>query len=578
MSTSSHLINRSSAVAAFHLLGLVLFCSFFHGHAAAVRHHTFVVKEAPFTRLCSTKNIMTINGNFPGETLYVNKGDTLIVDVVNSSPHNITIHWHGVNQPRYPWADGPEYITQCPIQPGGKFTQKVIFTTEEGTLWWHAHSEWTRATVYGAIVVYPKKPHTYPFPKPHADVPIIFGEWWKQDIFELFDNFLQSGGDPEVSDAITINGQPGDRFNCSTQDMFKVAVEQGKTYLLRLINAAMQDILFFSIANHRLTVVGTDGTYLKPFESDYITISPGQTIDVLLHANQPIDNYYMAAKFYSSARAAVNLNTTTAMLRYKRAAANSTTTLSLPTLPATADTNASVNFTARFRSLADKKHPIDVPTKVDTNLYFTVSMNVLPCPNNSSNCTGPNGDRLAASVNNVSFVPTTSMDVLRAYYEGIGGVYGDDFPAKPPVSFDFTNLTIPAVYRTPATGNKVRVLEYNASVELVFQGTNLLGGVDHPMHLHGTNFYVVGTGFGNFDRVNDPNGYNLVDPPFQNTIAVPRNGWVAVRFRATNPGVWFMHCHLERHASWGMDMTFIVKDGKGKNAKMLPPPPDMPRC
>jgi len=82
---------------------------------------------------------------------------------------------HGVKQPKYPWSDGPEYITQCPIQPGGKFSQRVIFSEEEGTLWWHAHSDWTRATVYGAIVIYHKKGTEYPFPAPHADVPIILG-------------------------------------------------------------------------------------------------------------------------------------------------------------------------------------------------------------------------------------------------------------------------------------------------------------------------------------------------------------------------------------------------------------------
>lgn len=43
-------------------------------------------------------------------------------------------------------------------------------------------------------------------------------------------------------------------------------------------------------------------------------------------------------------------------------------------------------------------------------------------------------------------------------------------------------------------------------------------------------------------------------------------------------GVWFMHCHLERHFTWGMEMVFIVKNGKGPNAKILPPPPDMPPC
>lgn len=43
-------------------------------------------------------------------------------------------------------------------------------------------------------------------------------------------------------------------------------------------------------------------------------------------------------------------------------------------------------------------------------------------------------------------------------------------------------------------------------------------------------------------------------------------------------GVWFMHCHLDRHMSWGMTMAFIVKNGKSPNARILPPPPDMPPC
>lgn len=43
-------------------------------------------------------------------------------------------------------------------------------------------------------------------------------------------------------------------------------------------------------------------------------------------------------------------------------------------------------------------------------------------------------------------------------------------------------------------------------------------------------------------------------------------------------GVWFMHCHLERHLSWGMDTTLIVTNGPTPNTKLLPPPPYMPPC
>ena len=85
------------------------------------------------------------------------------------------IERHGVKQPRKPWSDGPEYVTQCPIKPGANFTYEIIFSTEEGTLWWHAHSDWSRATVHGPIIIFPKIGTTYPFPKPHAEFPIVLG-------------------------------------------------------------------------------------------------------------------------------------------------------------------------------------------------------------------------------------------------------------------------------------------------------------------------------------------------------------------------------------------------------------------
>ena len=56
-----------------------------------------------------------MNGQFPGPTIYARKDDVVIVNVYNQGNKNITLHWHGVDQPRNPWSDWPEYITQCPI-------------------------------------------------------------------------------------------------------------------------------------------------------------------------------------------------------------------------------------------------------------------------------------------------------------------------------------------------------------------------------------------------------------------------------------------------------------------------------
>nr|GLL48037.1 laccase-15-like [Ipomoea trifida] len=471
------------------VLQFMLLCSFLAAEASVIHRHKFTIEETSYTKLCNSKKILTVNGKFPGPVLYATKGDTVIVDVYNKGSENITIHWHGVKMPRYPWADGPEFVTQCPIQPGTKFSQKIVLSDEEGTLWWHAHSDWSRATVHGALLIYPKKGSQFPYPKPSAEVPIIL-------------------------------------------DTFKLTVEYGKTYLLRMVNAVMNNIMFFSIANHNITVVGSDGSYMKHFTSDYIAISPGQTIDFLLEANQPRNHYYMAARAYSSAPGATfNRNITTAIVEYRGNYTPSTSPI-MPNLPVFNDTNSSVTFTAKLKSLADKKHPIDVPLNVTTNLLYTVSLNTLPCPNNS--CAGPRGSRFSASINNLTFA-LPRIDILQAYYKNINQVFTREFPDFPPLNFNFTASNLSVELRLPDRRTEVKVLEYGTVVELVFQGTNLLSGIDHPMHLHGYSFYVVGWGFGNFNKTTDPKKYNLVDPPLVNTISVPRNGWTAIRFKADNP-------------------------------------------
>ncbi|KAL6134767.1 hypothetical protein ACLB2K_066995 [Fragaria x ananassa] len=55
-----------------------------------------------------------------------------------------------------------------------------------------------------------------------------------------------------------------------------------KTYLLRIINAVMNAELYFAIAEHTLTVVGMDGSYVKPIVTDFVMISTGQTMDILV--------------------------------------------------------------------------------------------------------------------------------------------------------------------------------------------------------------------------------------------------------------------------------------------------------
>lgn len=160
----------------------------------------------------------------------------------------VVINRHGIRQLRTAWADGPAYITQCPIKGGSSYTYNFTVVNQRGTLLWHAHYSWQRASIYGAFIIYPRMP--YPFSASiHAQVPIIFGnllsvfshcsnliglifyilgynfvwlvlptgEWWNIDVNIMASEMMMYGSGPNFSDAYTINGFPGPLYPCSSK-------------------------------------------------------------------------------------------------------------------------------------------------------------------------------------------------------------------------------------------------------------------------------------------------------------------------------------------------------------------------
>uniref|UniRef100_A0A1J3E7D6 Laccase n=1 Tax=Noccaea caerulescens TaxID=107243 RepID=A0A1J3E7D6_NOCCA len=553
--------------------------------AGITRHYKFDIQLKNITRLCKTKTIVTVNGKFPGPKVTAREGDNLQIKVFNHVSNNISIHWHGIRQLRSGWADGPSYVTQCPIQTGQSYVYNFTVTGQRGTLWWHAHIQWMRATVYGPLIILPKLHQPYPFPKPYKQVPIMFGEWFNADPQAVLQQALQTGGGPNASDAHTFNGLPGPLYNCSAKDIYKLMVKPGKTYLLRLINAALDDELYFTIANHTLTVVEADASYVKPFQTNIVLLGPGQTTNVLLKTKPMYPNatFYMLARTYFTGQGIIDNTTVAGILIYQLKPTsnhfNSSKNLPVikPFLPSINSTSYAANFTKMFRSLANSRFPANVPKTVDRKYFFTVGLGTNPCPKNQT-CQGPtNTTKFAAAINNVSFILPNKTSLLQAYLSGMSKrLFSTDFPSAPVFPFNYTGL--PPNNTNVSKGTKLVVLKYNTTVELVLQGTSILGIEAHPFHLHGFNFYVVGQGFGNFDPARDPKQYNLVDPVERNTINVPSGGWVAIRFLADNPGVWLLHCHIEIHLSWGLTMAWVVLDGDLPNQKILPPPSDFPKC
>nr|GMC65670.1 laccase-12-like [Ipomoea batatas] len=387
-----------------------------------------------------------------------------------------------------------------------------------------------------------------------------------------------TGATPNVSDAFTINGQPGDFYKCSSQYTTIVHVEPGETVLLRVINAALNQQHFFSVANHSMRVVGADASYLKPFNTSVIMLGPGQTVDVLITANrEPGRGYYMAARAFDSSRgvAPFDNTTTTSILHIGSGVKISPILPILPSLPDYNDTATATAFSSSFRSLRRAQ----VPIEIDENLFITVGVGLNKCPSGASPgaCQGPNGTQFTASMNNVSFVLPSNISLLQAHHQGVPGVFTADFPAAPPVMFNYTGNVSRSLWQ-PSSGTKVYKLKYGARVQIVLQGTSIFAAESHPVHLHGYDFYTIAEGLGNFNPQIDTAKFNLVDPPQRNTASLPANGWSVMRFVADNPGVWIMHCHLDAHISFGLAMVFIVENGVTELQTLEEPPADLPVC
>ncbi|RWW85072.1 hypothetical protein BHE74_00006302 [Ensete ventricosum] len=290
-------------------------------------------------------------------------------------------------------------------------------------------------------------------------------------------------------------------------DTYALEVESGKTYLLRIINAALNDDLFFAIAGHSMTVVEIDAAYCKPFNTSALVIAPGQTTNVLVRADQAPGRYFMATRSFMDIPIPVDNKTATAILQYR--GVPTTVVPVMPQLPAPNDTSFVASFGDQLRSLNSPRYPASVPLDVDRRLFYTIGFGVNPCP------TCLNGTRLTASLNNITFV-LPQVALLQAHYYDMKGVFRSDFPDKPPTSFNYTGAPLTANLGT-SLGTRLSRIAFNSTVELVLQDTNLMVE-SHPFHLHGYNFYVVGTGIGNFDPAKDPANFNLIDPPERNTV------------------------------------------------------------
>ncbi|EMD32465.1 laccase precursor [Gelatoporia subvermispora B] len=450
-------------------------------------------------------------GTFPGPLIQGNKGDNFQINVVNNLTNHTmlkttSIHWHGLFQHGTTWADGPAFVSQCPIASGNSFLYNFNVPDQAGTFWYHSHL----ATQYcdglrGPLVVYdPNDPHADLYDVDDESTVITLSDWYHAAASTLtFPTF----------DTTLINGLG--RFagtGGSDSNLTVITVEQGKRYRFRLVSISCDPNWVFSIDQHELTVIEVDGVNAVPLTVDAIQIFAAQRYSFVLNANQTVDNYWIRANPNNGNMGFAN-GINSAILRYVGAddvePTSTGTTANLlneadlsPLVPAAAPGAPNQDFDA-----------VDVPM----NLNFTF-----------------NGTNLF--INGATFVPP-SVPVLTQILSG----------------------AMTAQELLPA--GSVYTLPRNATVQLSLPG-NIIAG-PHPFHLHGHTFSVIrSAGQSDYNYV-DPIQRDVV------SIGGATDN-VTIRFTTDNPGPWFFHCHIDWHLQAGFAIVFAEETADVASANPVP--------
>ncbi|XP_069956892.1 uncharacterized protein [Cherax quadricarinatus] len=525
--------------------------------------------------------LITINRQLPGPSIQVCEGDRVVVDVYNWMLSDTeTIHFHGHHMKDFQYYDGVPFVTQCPIL-GGSFRYNFV-TTNSGTHWWHSHSGLHRGSgVFGAFVVREvMDPMAWSYDVDLPEHVIVMNDWIHVSTIDKFLNRFHYIGDGHVEN-ILINGKARifEAQEGASTPVEVVKVTPGLRHRLRLINAGgFSCPMIVSVDNHQLTVISTDGVPVEPYVADSVVLFSGERFDVVLEADQLVDNYWI--RFNGIIHCTYHECVQGAVLRYDGAPEE------LPTAALVYDSNYPpgivVNPLNSYGTAEEEVtmvkmnsfEPKVLEEQVDKKFYLALNFNFV----DNLYFFDPEFYTLN-EVSDIWQTPTPQINNITFR-----------FPLSPPLSQPSDPQPTVCFYdkEPPCEGNfcsctYVLELGLGETVEIVVVEEGLIGSGNHPFHLHGYNFHVVAMqrlgSLTTLEEVRALDDAGLITRKLENavkkdTVTVPEGGYTIIRFTADNPGWWAMHCHLVFHSEMGMIGALHV----GETSDLPPVPEGFPTC
>ncbi|KIV98193.1 hypothetical protein PV10_01870 [Exophiala mesophila] len=461
--------------------------------------------------------VYAVNGQYPGPTIRASWGDTLQITVKNGLTTNGTsFHWHGIRQYLTNDMDGTNGVTECPLAPGKSRTYTFL-CTQFGSTWYHSHySDQYSDGVVGTMII--DGPATSNYDIDLGAYPIT--DWYYRPAFELAP-LLKAGLIPRgaTGDTLLINGT-NVNINGTLGKYHRNTLTKGKKYRLRLMNTSTNDNFKVGLDGHNFTVISADFTPIVPYQTPWLFIGVGQRYDVIINANQAVDSYWLHVVPQTGCSSNLNKNAL-AIFTYEGANSTKPPTAAMSNAPASNDC-----------------------TDANDKIVPYVKLNV---PDNYT-------------------IPARSrLDVGFAILQDAGGQTLFQW------NLNFTAIVVPwhkptlqsvleSNHTFPPDMNLIALPEANTWSYWVIQAVPTIAPpVAHPIHLHGHDFYVLGTGTGIY---NNSQTLQYKNPPRRDVAMLPASGYLVLAFITDNPGAWLMHCHVAWHVGLGLGAQFLEEPDK----------------
>ncbi|KAK4234026.1 multicopper like protein [Achaetomium macrosporum] len=528
-------------------------------HAApTTRHYDFVITEGRGGPDGVVRDMLFINGKFPGPLVEANMGDRLIVNVTNKLRANATsIHWHGLYQNGTNWLDGTMGITQCGIPPG----QSLVYNfslDQFGTYWYHSHygTQYLDG-ILGPLIIH--APAEDEVRKLYDRDRVVLIQDWYHDFSQVnLQTYLAP--DNENTEPIPDNGLVNGvgYFNCSmygadsgytcydNSTYAVLSLDVNTRTRLRLINTGAFAEFDVSADNHTLSVIEADATLVNRVLVHRVPIHVAQRYSVILHSNQSTStNYWLRGSMITNCFTGDNpvLDTTTkAVISYS---GNSTI------LPS----DASVDWTDALPiHCIDLEDTALVPSQQEAppgatkmwRLDFSFGIGAMQL------------DR--AKFNGTTWSVLGNTTTLMQAVDGLGG------EAQGSSVSNSSRNTWAVEGQVGAFGSNQFVLGLSKDqIDVVDILLYSLDEGSHPFHLHGHTFWILQTASGPFNWTNYYENIYPANSPAtahalrRDTFTLQPYSWTLFRFVADNAGLWAFHCHIAWHLEAGLMMQFMSR-------------------